>query len=346
MTREELFPAETLGSERVPLTASLRAGMRRRSTRTRALVALVALVVLLALAYVVATRAVFTPERTVEAYLRALDDADAQAALALASEDALAGVDRTLLVDDALRGNRPAVEVLGSRRDGEQAVVEVRTEGSETFELRLVGEGRVGGVFPRWRVATPFGSLVPQVGGAPLATSEGVRVNGIAVAEPAAGITTFPGRYRVALLAGYPLVPDAVTVDVPAGAPVPVEMPVEVDPGIHAKTQRAVNDYVDSCASYPRPIPGGCPFAYEDWRDTVAVRWRIQSYPTVSVEVGEGARTLQVVTSSPGVVSFAAEKLPERRPLAEVFDYEVTGTIEVDGSTNVFFVPPRRRPAT
>lgn len=298
----------------------------------------------------VAERSYFRPEATVARFFDALLARDSTAARDLLLIGDTSGA--PLLDSAALRspGYLPPVDVDVEEAEEveEDGVATVRAgftlqgeRRSATFRLSR-DEGRVAGLFHRWRIDDGLDQVIVQASGV-----ESVQVAGAVVPvdqdRSYAMLDALPGGYRVSL----PEDPlwEATPVVAYAGTTGDADQEVTLEPAVkssaRAELDRQVRAHIDDCAKSTVLQPRGCSLHASSWYEVRDVRWKVLRYPEVEVTLGY-AGELTLSTTSEGeatatgreVYAFGGGTRPYEHPLS----IDVSGGVVVkDGA--VTFVP-------
>lgn len=212
---------------------------------------------------------------TATRYLKAIADADANAALALLARPP-AG--RELLTNDVLKASATAapltdVVVTGSQITAESATVGVSYRlGSEpvTTDLALEGDGKTS-----WKVVDGLSELM-------VTNTAGLRVNGAQITQPVHPV--FPGTYTATPLVEQLALDGAPTVTIPA--PATAQATLQVTPKLSeaglAQSRAAAKAAFDACLATTVSAPPGCPWRMDETNVQVtpgSVRYALKNDP-------------------------------------------------------------------
>ncbi|MGH3655522.1 MAG: hypothetical protein ACRDUA_02590 [Micromonosporaceae bacterium] len=331
----------------------------------------IALVVGLLGGLYVVQQTMYGPEAAVRGYFGALADRDAKAALSYLAgtvdrgpgedsgpgEDGGPGEDAptpSLLTDAALKGDgyQPPSDVeikeigtpdglsaeAASNRFAE-ATVGFRL-GEQAHTTKVILERReetTYGVFHEWRLSGGVSTLnVVATVGAP------VEVNGVPIRSDAPaseygdGIPAFPGRYAVTLAENPLLEAKPLTVDVGA-ADAKAALDIQLKDSAREEAEEQVTAYLDECAESTELDPEGCPFSSYSYDTVTDVKWTIDEYPSIVVELGqEGYVSVRSLESGVASVTW---KDSEGEKQDDETTFEVYGTVAASPS-GVTFYPP------
>ncbi|HWS38983.1 MAG TPA: zinc ribbon domain-containing protein [Actinoplanes sp.] len=257
---------------------------------------------------------VFSPEAVVEDYFAALAARDAAAALATLET---APEQETLPMTDDYQPPAgmvvTAVDETDVGSEGEWREVQVSyrlgdTPRQETLYLRRQ-DGKRFGLFDRWRIVGGVGGIA-----VPADTElSGLQVAGTTLTGGEAGIVAiaFPGTYQVGLADNLLMTADP--------APVEVNLADAAAPGLTPRLKdtaseqviKAVHEFVDTCAKRTELNPAGCPFGYYSWATATNVKWRIDTYPTLKVELNGSTVTVGFTDPGKATVSYTAYGEPQ-----------------------------------
>ncbi|PWH06154.1 hypothetical protein DEO23_10130 [Brachybacterium endophyticum] len=252
------------------------------------------------IAYAVVSRTVYAPDKSVDAYLSALEDGDASGAVELAPPN-VPTAQQKLLTDDIAGAADTRIsghEITGSDRqeDGSVLVTADITQDGVTSEQTYTVEkhGRTGVVFPAWRLgAVEYPSValsVPEGAGTVLVNDTELDVSDLDVSEGFAMLSVLPGTYEFSLPSTSEFIsatPSDVSVPVdPMSSEELYAAPTyELSEAGTKEVQSQVNADLDECAKSTDPEPEGCPmsaYVYEPVEDSGS--WSIDEYPTVTVD--------------------------------------------------------------
>ncbi|UQN28449.1 hypothetical protein [Brachybacterium kimchii] len=308
------------------------------------------LVVGLVIAYNVVSRTVYAPEKSVDAYLSALEDGSASQASELAPAN-VPTAQQVLLTDEiaGAAAQRPdSHEITGTDRqdDGSAQVTARITQDGVTSEQTFTVEraGRSAVVFPSWRLgAVEYSTLrlvVDQGTSTILVNDQEVDVSGLDLSPGFVDLPALPGTYTVSL----PAASDLVTV---TDSEVPVLVEPSGDEDTYAspfyqlseagqkEVQKQVNARIDECATSKDAAPEDCPFeayVYDEVDDSGS--WKIEDYPTVTVEEEDGWYfSTGYEDAGSAVYSYKQEPfLDDEKPTDETSDSSITvsGAVSVD----------------
>jgi hypothetical protein len=329
---------------------------RRPGARTYLVLGLVAAVIVgLCGAGYVTQSLMFGPEAAVNGYFDALADRDAKAALGYLVPQYASGdnVDRKLLSDAALKGKGYAppsdvtikrvedikIPEYGTPGGTKQKRAELSfTIGGRTYQTTLVlqrDEQTSYGLFHRWRVLGGLSTLtVDAPYGSPL------MINGISSPSRTASDGSaptrlaFPGRYPVALADNPLLEAEGTTVDVgPEGGR--VTMDVRLKDSAQEEAQRQVKAYLDECAESTELEPQGCPFSVYSYGTVTDVKWTIEKYPPVIVDLAsEGFVSVYTDSYEYGVAKVTGKY--DGHTFSQEVTFQVSGTVSAFKDDIVF----------
>ncbi|WP_082468150.1 hypothetical protein [Leifsonia sp. Leaf264] len=356
--------AVVAGTAAVPAATSV-APPSRVTNPTAAVLIWLAIALLLVAALLAAigalNRSIYSAAGFVEQYLSAIEDGDANAALAMpgvriAPEDlASAGLPPksadTLLRDSVLRGPS-AVELVSDTNDddGHHSVTYKVTVGgvskSMTFDVQR--DGSWAGVFHTWRFATsPIAALTVTVLHDNTFTVNGLTLDARAHAAPDAEPTfNNSADYLVLAPAVYEFSRSSLQLEAPAQS-IPVtkvgtqDVTIDVQPTktFIAEVQTEINGFLDQCATQKVLQPTGCPFGTViDDRVISEPVWSIVSYPDVTLVPDDTAFQMP---STPGVahISVGVQSLydGEESTVERDEGYSMGATVVIgpDGNLNI-----------
>jgi hypothetical protein len=292
----------------------------------------------------------FRPQHTVSAYFDALAARDAAAAGRLLDDGGDDGVIAAVLGPEALTSDGytpPAdVRIRGVQTSDDTAFVEVSFElGGERRDLTLHlrrDARRMAGLFDRWRILDGRYKVSVRAPGLDTVVIAGVPVR---FPEGAHEVTVaaFPGAYSVAL-PEHPLFTAAeatLYAGVVSEDPDPtVEIIPAIAPAARDEIERQVRAHLDTCAESTELAPENCPFfVFSFFRDVQSVRWQIDRYPTISVDVDAGGRRAFVRTITRGLAVAVWEEVTWDGRTVENTDevaFSVSGVVTVSGGTLTF----------
>lgn len=256
----------------------------------------------LAVAFNVVSSTVYTPEKSVEAYLTALQDGDVATAMELAPPN-VPTAQRALLTD-AVAGSAEnrisGYRIVGSTDRGDDSVevsAEVTQDGVATTHSYLVErDGRTGVVFPQWRMGElQYASIelrLPQGVTALVINGQDFAAEDLGFEDGIAHATVLPGTYTVALASDseFLTVVDSsvhVSADQAQWYELFASPSFEISEAGRSEVQAQVNALLDECATSAEPDPENCPFGTWSY-DVVdgSGSWTLDAYPTVTVEEG------------------------------------------------------------
>ncbi|MCG7309393.1 hypothetical protein [Brachybacterium sp. ACRRE] len=312
--------------------------------------AICVLVVGLVIAYNVIARTVYAPEKSVDAYLSALEDGSASQASELAPAN-VPTAQQVLLTDEiagaaAQRPDSHEITATDRQDDGSAQVTARITQDGVTSERTFTVEraGRSAVVFPSWRLgAVEYSTLrlvVDQGTSTILVNDQEVDVSGLDLSPGYVDLPALPGTYTVSL----PAASDLVTV---TDSEVPVLVEPSGDEDTYAspfyqlseagqkEVQNQVNAKIDECATSKDAAPEDCPFeayVYDQVDDSGS--WKIEDYPTVTVEEEDGWYfSTGYDDAGSAVYSYKQEPfLDDEKPTDETSDSSimVSGAVTVD----------------
>lgn len=253
-------------------------------------------------------------ETALKEFFAALQDKDAEAALALVGQDSLAAAPRPVFQEpEALGGDW---ELLGTemKLDG-PAVSYVTAEfstlqGTQEAEYHL--ESSDSG--DTWKLRDPFVEITVGELAAGAGPFDYLQVNGAVAPINDSVLTLFPGVYRF-----YEDVPGVVDFTdpepvalfgrEPIGSTEIIPPAAVAEPEAVAAVQQQVDDRITECANATRSWQEDCPFALFDgtvvylqggsmmyYRDA---EWSIEAYPTIAIaERGAGGEGMFVLESA------------------------------------------------
>ncbi len=313
------------------------------------------------------------PEETVEAYLEAVAEKDVDGALALVSRYGYGvpyGDEATFLTADAIRGDWWVVSVKEIEREyGTDAHVEAVIAGAGGTAK---GEFTVQETNDEWLLEDPF--IEVRFPASPLSY---VRVNDKVVPRSADDETQtyalFPGTYR--FYESVPEVVDAAEADLVAAFPsadgssyasreiVPPRLTAAGD--VVAKTQDAIEQRIDDCATFATGSPVDCPFATDGEIDTPAgvrvtglhsLTWKVKTYPRITLADERSTDTshggLTVRAEEPGTVTLSGSGVDtEDKPTSFTVTCDIDpngylATISADGEVELHGSPALKPHAT
>ncbi|MBK0332990.1 hypothetical protein I8D64_16430 [Brachybacterium sp. MASK1Z-5] len=312
--------------------------------------AICVLVVGLVIAYNVIARTVYAPEKSVDAYLSALEDGSASQASELAPAN-VPTAQQVLLTDEiagaaAQRPDSHEITATDRQDDGSAQVTARITQDGVTSERTFTVEraGRSAVVFPSWRLgAVEYSTLrlvVDQGTSTILVNDQEVDVSDLDLSPGYVDLPALPGTYTVSL----PAASDLVTV---TDSEVPVLVEPSGDEDTYAspfyqlseaglkEVQKQVNARIDECATSKDAAPEDCPFeayVYDQVDDSGS--WKIEDYPTVTVEEEDGWYfSTGYEDAGSAVYSYKQEPfLDDEKPTDETSDSSITvsGAVTVD----------------
>lgn len=261
------------------------------SSALRLVFAAVVVVLFTVAAVPVLNATVYSPGRTVAAYLHAVESGNAAQALGmLVAPPARVS---TALTQPTLE-NAPALpsagRILDEQVDGDRATVRAGFnlgESSHEEEFALVRAGHTWGLFDRWLITVEeWPRIALDVTG-----PASVEINGLsAPADQGAVPVLFPVGYTAGFDARY-LRSEFSRVDlVTPGQVAEVRLQPQPTDVLRGHVQQQVNDQLDACAQATTLMPAGCTFGYETNHQILGdVDWSVVSYPVVSLTT-EGAQ--------------------------------------------------------
>ncbi|TCO47799.1 hypothetical protein EV646_105356 [Kribbella antiqua] len=286
----------------------------------------VALIASLSTANFVAQRIWFTPEAAVKGYYGALADRDAAKAASYLSNN-----DTTLaaaLISSDKYVPPSGLKVDSIREDdedskGRSAQVDFSigdTKATGSMSLRR-SEDLSWGLFRGWditgnRPALQISSSIPV----------DVQVNGQRVDLESGDLNVFPGRY-VVQVADNPLVEsDPVSVD--AGFEnVEVQLAPRIKSTIETEAQAQIKAYLKQCLTEATKPEHSCPFSF-GYSDITNPVWRIDTYPTVELELDSSGEGIVVHSNTEGEATVTGTY--DGAPYTDTDTFSVSGTITVD----------------
>lgn len=279
----------------------------------------------LAVALNIVSSTVFAPEKSVEAYLTALQDGDVATAMELAPPN-VPTAQRALLTD-AVAGSAEnrisGYRIVGSTERGDDSVevsAEVTQDGVATTHSYLVErDGRTGLVFPQWRMGeVQYPSIelrLPQGVTTLVINGQEFTAEDLGFQDGIAHATVLPGTYTVALASSseFLTVVDSsvhVSADQTQWHELFVAPSFEISEAGRSEVQEQVNALLDECALSTDPDPENCPFgtwSYEIVEGSGS--WSIDAHPTVTVEEGwEGWVFSTHATQDAGSATFSYQR--------------------------------------
>lgn len=290
------------GDPQTPRTPMSRRTRRRVIGAGVATGALFVIAAGLAVALNIVSSTVFAPEKSVEAYLTALQDGDVATAMELAPPN-VPTAQRALLTD-AVAGSAEnrisGYRIVDSTERGDDSVevsAEVTQDGVATTHSYLVErDGRTAVLFPQWRMGeVQYPSIelrLPQGVTTLLINGQEFAAEDLGFQDGIAHATVLPGTYTVALASSseFLTVVDSsvhVSADQTQWYELFVSPSFEISEAGRSEVQAQVNALLDECAVSTDPDPENCPFgtwSYEIVEGSGS--WTIDAHPTVTVEEG------------------------------------------------------------
>lgn len=309
----------------------------------RLLLAAIGAVVLTVASVPILNLTAHAPQRTVVAYLSALEDGDASRALSLLAAPATRN---TAALDDAVLAGAWSLpsgpRVVDSRIDGDRATVTVRfTLGDASHEetYSLVRAAPHWGLFDRWLIAV---DKWPRLG-LDVTGSSVVEINGVAAPADRGGVPLlFPAGYTVGFNAEY-LRSDPVRVDVlRPGEIAPVTLDPEPTEALAREVAADAVAQLDACAEQTTLMPTDCPFGFETDHEILggAVAWSIVEHPAITLAssgtqltIAPAEAVVEVSGRSRDIVTAYESDFTER------IIVRITGVVTVaDGTVSVALV--------
>lgn len=333
--------------EHRPLSAKAR---RRIIAGLIAAGALCVVVVGLVIAYTVISRTVYAPEKSVDAYLSALEDGSASKAASLAPAN-VPSAQQVLLTDEVAGGadQRPSAhEITGTDRqdDGSvQVTARITQDGvtsEQTYEVERAGRSAV--IFPKWRLGevgyTTLTLAVEQGTSTILVNDQEVDVSGLDMSEGYVDLPALPGTYTVSLpeTSDFVSVKDSVVpvlVEPQEGEQTFAAPYYELSESGQEEIQKQVDAKVDECAKSKDSQPEGCPLEAYTY-DVVdgSGSWKVQEYPEVTVMQEDGWYfSTEYDDAGTAVYSYKQEPFfDDEDPTDEKSDSSimVSGTVTID----------------
>lgn len=226
---------------------------------------------------------VYTPARAAEAYISAIEHADAERAFSYLSSPTPSS---TLALNHDVLSAAPDLprdaEATTESIDGDHAKVSlsyVLSSQTQTVELSLVKLPATAGLFDRWAIEQKeWPTLDLQVEGSSTAT-----VNGYGVAAGTVPVL-FPATYLVGFDATYlKSKPERAEVLAPTDT-----AEIALSPEPTAKLEQAVNEqlteHLQKCVRAKTLLPSDCVFGYETDNEILGdVKWSLEREPQVSL---------------------------------------------------------------
>jgi hypothetical protein len=284
-----------------------------------------------------------TPQSVVEDYFDALADGDTATAMALVAGGdevdpsrypllgAAALADKRLRPSD-VRVGEPGEPTSVHGDQGYLVEVTYRAGGREARQTMLVVR-----TDDEFRLRVPFVAITVngQLG-------RRVSINGVDLGEAVEGAVAFPGAFEGraegnALLAAASVTATASEAGNGSAVLLDFGEPALAD-GAATRIQSEVRAELDRCAASTEERPSGCPFAAGVYGTDVSVRWSIEAYPTVSVELARGlfgGVTARLSDDGTGLARWTAtytDYLGTARTESGEDNFGVSGTVEASGS--------------
>ncbi|MDQ0212563.1 hypothetical protein [Arthrobacter bambusae] len=288
------------------------------------------------------------PDKVVQSYLQALQDGDAQKALAI-SDPNIPNERRVLLTNQVFgqaRNRLDGFTVLGTDVKDNNATVhaELRQAGSKAnvdYQLSKVAPDLLN---DHWKLApTPVGSF-----GIATDSSIGtITVNGVDVslgAQPTSGFGSsytfpaFPGTYTIGLPGSEKyLTTDGGTATVNIGnsqqnqIPGVVTLTTRPSDAFRTEVQAQVTKLLNQCAASTSLLPTGCPFGTYSFYPVRNIKWAITTMPTVLIGNG-GNGQWSISSNQNGKATVSGEKnlgfgnSPDWQPNTQEYSFSFYGT--------------------
>ncbi|MCM1011033.1 hypothetical protein [Brevibacterium sp. XM4083] len=267
-----------------------------RTPRTLLISALVVIVLTVA-SVPLLNLAFYTPARTVEAYMRAIEQGNAERAFSYLSSPT---PESTLALNGDVLSAAPDLPREASAEtistDGDRAMVKlsyVLSSQTRSVDLTLVKLPAAAGLFDRWAIEQEaWPTLDLDVSGSSTAT-----VNGFSVSAGTVPVL-FPATYLVGFDATY-LTSKSERAEVTApGDTAQVSLSPQPTAKLEESVAQQVSDYLAGCVKATTLMPTGCVFGYETDNEILGdVKWSIVREPKVSLTASGGDLELTPATA-------------------------------------------------
>ncbi|WP_231443565.1 hypothetical protein [Brevibacterium zhoupengii] len=252
-------------------------------TSRKLLISALLVIVLTVAAVPLLNLTVYTPARAAEAYISAIEDADAERAFSYLSSPTPSS---TLALNHDVLSAAPDLprdpEATTVSMDGDQAKVSlsyVLSSQTQTVDLSMVKLPARAGLFDRWAIKQKdWPTLDLQVEGSSTAT-----VNGYGVSAGTVPVL-FPATYLVGFDATYlKSKPERAEVIAPTDT-----AEIAMSPEPTAKLEQAVDEqiteHLQKCVKSKTLYPSGCVFGYDTDNEILGdVKWSLARDPQVSL---------------------------------------------------------------
>lgn len=311
-----------------------------RTSRTLLISALVVIVLTVA-SVPLLNLTVYTPARTVEAYMSAIEQGNAERAFSYLSSPTPGS---TLALSQDVLSAAPDLPREASAEtvstDGDRAKVRlsyVLSSQTHSVDLDLVRLPAAAGLFDRWAIEQKaWPTLDLDVSGSSTAT-----VNGFSVSAGEVPVL-FPATYLVGFDATFlKSKSERAEVTAPGDSP-----KISLAPQPTAKLEQAVAEQVDehlrSCVKAKTLMPSGCVFGYETDNEILGdVEWSIVREPKVSLTSSGGDLELTPATAEVRIKGRYRDIVTaDERDLDETLSFVLGGSVVVRSSQ--VRVEPRR----
>ncbi|MCO5987007.1 hypothetical protein NE235_12945 [Actinoallomurus spadix] len=280
-------------------------------------------------------RTFFTPKAAIRGFFDALARRDAPAALHALPKGV--GEDEPLLTSAVLRSRDYVpprhVRILRQTQEDDHRLVEVGFQigaKRETGTVRLERED--GAFFTHWRV-----NGLQEVRGAATGATE-LTVNGVrlrtdsAEAQPRAFSTfALPGGYTVRLPDNPVLGASPEQVHA-AGTGNEVTLQPTVKASAVGEADNQVRSYLDQCAQSTELSPTGCPFSVLVFGTPSTLRWKIDKYPQITVQMSQDGPYLTTVAEGSATAAGTAKDFSSTEKFSKSDSFSVEGPVEVAGN--------------
>lgn len=252
-------------------------------TSRKLLISALLVIVLTVAAVPLLNLSVYTPARAAEAYISAIEDADAERAFSYLTSPTPSS---TLALNHDVLNAAPDLprdaEATTVSTDGDHAKVSlsyVLASQTQTVELSLVKLPATAGLFDRWAIEQEeWPRLDLQVSGSSTAT-----VNGYGVAAGEVPVL-FPATYLVGFDATY-LESKSERTEVTAPTDTAtIELSPEPTPKLEQAVDEQVTEHLRKCVKSETLYPAGCVFGYDTDNEILGdVKWSLTREPQVSL---------------------------------------------------------------
>ncbi|GAA1860759.1 hypothetical protein [Brevibacterium marinum] len=252
-------------------------------TSRKLLISALLVIVLTVAAVPLLNLSVYTPARAAEAYISAIEDADAERAFSYLTSPTPSS---TLALNHDVLNAAPDLprdaEATTVSTDGDRAKVElsyVLASQTQTVELSLVKLPATAGLFDRWAIEQEeWPTLDLQVSGSSTAT-----VNGYGVAAGEVPVL-FPATYLVGFDATY-LKSKSERAEVRAPTDTAtIKLSPEPTPKLEQAVDDQVTEHLHKCVKSETLYPAGCVFGYDTDNEILGdVKWSLTREPQVSL---------------------------------------------------------------